>query len=123
VRLATPTVVELLHRADFPHLRVTSNRANAARLARFLHRPELAMNAADEDAIFEPPLRDPRRSPLFATRFSSVKAAKRADAAGRPYAQRQERVCNVVLSSFDSGRDPTLAVRVDRAVNLLRNAC
>ena len=86
---------------------------------------------------------DPVEMPLSAARLASVGAAERRYANDQPLLLgrlspeersavprgfnadrlREVRVCNVVVSSYNSNSVPNVARRFDRAVALLRRAC
>jgi hypothetical protein len=82
-------------------------------------------------------------APLLAVRFATVEQAKRRLANDQPLLNgrlsRQQRsvlphefdvarlvdvrVCNVVMSSYNTNKDAALASRIDRAVRILRQKC
>jgi hypothetical protein len=145
----TPKTVALLHQAGFRHLSVISNRKAYEQLLRRQRNPnpaEAAKKALDADTIMV--LGGPfpflrllvYRAPSegFAKRIEreSSRAAllKQLAALRRRYPRylppgfdlrrfRTERVCNVVLSSYNPTRNRVLAARFDRAVGLVKDAC
>jgi len=134
-------VLEALGSAGFANLQVLSNKTGLKMLAGRLHAPQLARNALDEDLIYSSSFGP--NSPLTAVRLPTVALARKtyesaiAVKEGRlPVAARDalpqsfdrtrlrvQRVCNVVVASYDAGEDGGLAARLDRAVAALREEC
>jgi len=145
----TRRTIALLREAGFSHLRVLSNRKAYERLLRRQgnkNPAEAAKKAVDTDTIMAPDGRFPFLR-LLVYRAPSVGLAKRIERnLSRAELRKQlpalrrtqppvlppafdlrwfrsERVCNVVLSSYDPTRDRALAARFDHAVVLLSDAC
>ena len=97
----------------------------------------------DADFIFTGTFGNPALMPMTVTRLESVKSARSrfandqrllqgqlspADRAALPRGYDPERltdvrVCNLVITSYNSRRDAVLATRVERAVTALRAKC
>jgi hypothetical protein len=140
--IGTPDVRRALSEAGFRNLASLSQKALAKQLARRFHDPTLAQGIANEDIIYVRGS-SPLFGPISATRLSTVSGAKKAEASNRPILNgtatpevmkalppgvdvkrlRQERVCNVVLISYNRDGDPALTRRFDRAISLLQNQC
>ncbi|MDT5355692.1 MAG: hypothetical protein QOJ56_4224 [Mycobacterium sp.] len=139
----TPTLVRVLKDAGFRNVALISNKKSLAKLARQLHRPELARNPLDEDAILTRGYGNPLTMPLTAVRYGSTQAALKRAQSDQPLLQRtlsqQERqllpggyepgrlrevqICNVVVTSYNPTRDKRLDARFQRASSLLHQNC
>jgi hypothetical protein len=139
----TPTLVRVLRGAGFRNLYVISNKAQLQKLARRLHRPELARDPLDSDTIIVRGYSNPLTMPLTAVRLPSAKTAARRIQNDRPLLTgrlppQEERllpreynvkflsetqVCNVVLTSYHLPRDQSLTRRFCVALTRLRQHC
>ena len=133
----------MLNRNGFRNLYVVYGLKAAADQAKRLGQP--LNKVMDADAIYTRPLvnHSPLLMPVVAARLPSAYEARFrvgndkplfdgtlsfTDRAALPrgfdvHRLREVRVCNVVLDSYDAGRDPTLRARFDRAVQGLRAKC
>jgi hypothetical protein len=142
--ISTDQTVAALQAAGFRKLQVLSNEAAMKRAARQLRDPDLARKALDVDAIIP---RGRSRSfvtlAVFAVRYPSAGSASKAEQEDRPFLAgklppavrrllpasfdpariHEERVCNVVISSYIVPRAVRLKSRFEKAVELLRDAC
>jgi hypothetical protein len=142
--ISTDEAVAALHEAGFADLVVHSNEEAMKEAARRLHKPELAEHPLDVDTIY------PRGRwtafvtlPIAAVRHHSVAGAERAYENGQAFREgeipadvrealppdfdpkrlREDRVCNVVIMSYDARTEPDLENRFRRAIDLLHDKC
>jgi hypothetical protein len=143
--LDTRTVLELVRQVGFTDVHVISSQVSMQELAQALHNVAGQMGgAAEADLIYVGGGPTNLHGPvLVATRFESNAVAQESYETGPGHLVealsrvprerlprsfdlsllRAERVCNVVISSYNAERDPTLAPRLDQLVLALRRRC
>lgn len=142
--VSTEEAVTALRDAGFRDLAIHSNVEVYRRLARERGDPDLARDALDVDTIYPreryenfvtmpfvavrlPPTemaetRYENDRPLFVGQLTPAER-ELLPADFDPSLLREERVCNVVVSSYNADDDPELTRRFQRATELLHDAC
>jgi hypothetical protein len=136
--------VAALHEAGFGGLLVLSNEERLEELARELDQPDLADDPIDSDLIvLRERFEDLVTAPLVVVRLPSGEMAQTRYENDRPLLEgripsdvrealppdfdpsrfREERICNVVIHSYNGADDAELPRRFERATELLRWAC